>query len=282
MKAKWANLIYVLGLLSFVVLITIVLFMADRTEPRSPDTVSIRQAQDVVEDLRGEAEPVETSSIPLSVPTDEVAADDGIPTLSIDPVATQDAILGIIYTPTPTHTPAPPPTATPLPTEDPVILACVATVEALPGYPTVGPHINPFTEAQETAQSVVYAESYLLTNLPGVVIATGKQSSSATPTLYRYDLESYQVVEVALPCEMSFRHLGWHSNRVQKLWRVEVKVKGNLYQGAMRYETCVDGTPLPGGMTFDHTVLREGATISFGYGFCDAEFSEKLHFKSGP
>ena len=128
----------------------------------------------------------------------------------------------------------------------------------------------------------------MLTGLPGKVIATGKGSLNIIPIRSFHGdlkLESYRVVEVTLPCPMTFSASYPDSGMVaiQRFWRVEVTASGDAMRDRMTssglpYMPCVDGTPMRGGLIFDPAVLREGATIGFGDWDCAAEFSEKMHF----
>ncbi len=199
-----------------------------------------------------------------------------------NPVATQDAKEGIIDTPLPTDTPPPMPTSTPRPTHDPAILACVATVEARPNYPTPYPTYTLrldwlHTPYERIDQRILDAQWYMLSGLPGRVIATGKQSPDATPDGFRdIKLESYRVVEVTLPCPMSF---DYSSNHIvaQRLWWIDVVSTDSAPVGNAAYETCIDGQQVRGPI-FDPSILREGSTISYGLGNCSSSFTEKLHF----
>ncbi len=129
----------------------------------------------------------------------------------------------------------------------------------------------------------------LLLDRKGKVIARNQYP----PPVCSGKLGGYQIEEVTLPGATTFEGRNGPIT-ADKLWRVSVD--GSFYIGALYWTICVGDTPLLTyegsplkGITFDRSVLKEGANISASYGSvgCPSSYGgtlgalpEKLHFSS--
>ncbi|MEO8289222.1 MAG: hypothetical protein ABI670_22675 [Chloroflexota bacterium] len=239
-------------------------------------TIAARQAftdpANIQQSISQSYDGVATVDAPVAVSTVQYGPD------AFYAVSTREVVLGIMENAGPTGTPAPP-TATP--TTDPIVMSCVATVEAIPAYPTTALYDTFRPDPQKSQLLIGQVRSYLL-GLSGKIIAHQESVGAPLTTTATADwvgVRGYEVEEVNLPCPMDFGlrevaaalgapPLQPQGNYVDMFWKIKSITGKPLPVASWALETCIDDVLIPGGILFNRSLLREGATISFGYQRC--------------